>query len=324
VNVGLVGAGLIGRKRASALGKHRLITCADLDLERARSLAADHSGCLATSDLELVVRHPRVDVVLVATSNDALVPTALAAVEAGKHVLVEKPGARSVAELELLRRAVQRQGVIAKVGFNHRYHPGLRKARQLFDAGAVGELMYLRGRYGHGGRPGYEGEWRANRELAGGGELLDQGSHLIDLARWFAGEFSQVSGHLSTHFWPMEVEDNAFILLTTSGGQVAWLHTSWSEWKNLFSFEIFGRMGKLQIDGLGGSYGTEQLVYYRMLPQMGPPEMTRWEFPGDDESWGLEIDDLARSIRTGAQPDGSLDDAFGTLRIVERLYRASV
>ncbi len=129
--------------------------------------------------------------------------------------------------------------------------------------GAVGELMYIRGRYGHGGRLGYAQEWRAQPEVSGGGELLDQGTHVIDLARWFLGDFSDVFGHVGTYFWDMPVEDNAFILMRSADAKVAWLHVSWSEWKNLFCFEIFGKSGKLQIDGLGGSYGTEVLTFYK-------------------------------------------------------------
>jgi predicted dehydrogenase len=207
------------------------------------------------------------------------------------------------------------------VGFNHRFHPGFRRAKQIFDDGGVGDLLYLRARYGHGGRPGYEREWRANPQLSGGGELLDQGSHLIDLARWFAGDFVEVTGHLANYYWPMPVEDNAFVALKTARGQLAWLHASWSEWKNLFSFELFGRTGKLQIDGLGVSYGTERLTLYRMLPEMGPPETTAWEFPGADDSWQHEWDHFASCIATGAQPLGSLDDALANLEIVGTLYR---
>ena len=105
--------------------------------------------------------------------------------------------------------------------------------------------MFVRGRYGHGGRLGMEKEWRGDPAVSGGGEMLDQGVHLIDLARWFLGDFTDVSGHVATYFWDWPVEDNGFALLRTAAGQVAWLHASCTEWKNLFSFEIYGRDGKL-------------------------------------------------------------------------------
>src|SRR6185295_6175560 len=112
----------------------------------------------------------------------------------------------------------------------------------------------------------------------GGGELIDQGVHLIDLSRWILGDFVRVHGIARTLYWEMPVDDNAFALMETSGGQIAFLHCSCTEWKNLFSLEIYGRTGKLHIEGLGGSYGTERLAHYQMLPQMGPPETTIWEY----------------------------------------------
>jgi predicted dehydrogenase len=219
--------------------------------------------------------------------------------------------------------ATKAAGVTVKVGFNHRFHPALRKAREIVDSGALGPLMYVRGRYGHGGRLGYEREWRADPAIAGGGEMLDQGIHLIDLARWFLGDFTEVSGLTATFFWQMPVEDNGFALLRTAGGQVAWLHASCSEWKNMFSFEIYGRDGKLQVDGLGGSYGVERLAYYRMLPQMGPPETTIWEYPGEDTSWRDEFVHLQTCISERQTPLGTLEDAYAALAVVESLYRQS-
>ncbi|HVQ36818.1 MAG TPA: Gfo/Idh/MocA family oxidoreductase, partial [Pyrinomonadaceae bacterium] len=244
----------------------------------------------------------------------------MAAVNHGKPVLVEKPGARNAKEIEPLIQLAAEKKVPAKVGFNHRFHPAFVKARQIWDTAALGELMYVRGRYGHGGRLGYEQEWRADPAIAGGGELLDQGVHLIDLSRWFAGEFSEIEGHVGSYFWKMPVEDNGFMLLRTSSQQVAWLHVSCTEWKNLFSFEIFGRDGKLQIDGLGGSYGTERLTYYQMLPEMGPPETLVYEYPGPDQSWAAEFAYFAECIQDGREPEGNLHDAAAALRIVETLY----
>ena len=186
---------------------------------------------------------------------------------------------------------------------------------------AIGDVLYVRGRYGHGGRPGYEAEWRANAAVSGGGELLDQGVHLIDLARWFVGDFVAVTSHLATFFWKMPVEDNAFLMLRTGRGQVAWLHVSWTEWKNLFSFEIFGERGKLQVDGLGGSYGVERLTCYQMRPELGPPDTVAWEFPGEDRSWQIEFAEFAASIERGEVSDGTLEDARAALAVVAAAYQ---
>jgi predicted dehydrogenase len=321
LRVGLIGCGLVGRKRASVLGKHLLVRCADPDTARADALAALHPGAIASARPSAVLEDPTIDVVVVATPHDQLAPTTLAAVQAGKHVLVEKPGGRCVSELEPIQALAARTGRIVKVGFNHRFHPSLQRAHKIFSDGEIGDLVYIRGRYGHGGRLGYEREWRADPRLSGGGELLDQGSHLIDLSRWFAGDFTEIHGEVANYFWQMPVEDNAFVQLKTGDGVIAWLHASWTEWKNLFSFEIFGRIGKLQIDGLGGSYGTERLTFYRMLPEMGPPETTAWEFPGEDRSWRDEFAHFVTCIENGQMPSGSIVDAVENLKIVEQLYR---
>jgi predicted dehydrogenase len=320
MRVAIVGCGLIGHKRARALGAGRLVVVADTEPGRARRLAELHPGCEAAADWRAVVARPDIDAVVVSTTNDGLAPITQAAVEAGKHVLVEKPAARSAAELRPLVALSRKRGVTVKVGFNHRFHPAFLHARSLVDTGAVGPLLYVRGRYGHGGRPGYHREWRADPAVAGGGELLDQGIHLIDLARWFLGDFAEVRGRAATFFWDMSVEDNGFLWLETARRQVAWLHASCTEWKNLFCFEVFGRDGKLQIDGLGGSYGVERLAFYKMLPPMGPPETTIWEYPGEDGSWAAEFAHFCRCVAERGDPEGTLSDALAALEVVQSVY----
>ena len=320
VGVAIIGCGLIGNKRAQAIGQAKLIACADVKVERAQELARRTPGAEAYRDWRRLMDRSDIDVVIVATTNDALAEVTQGAVDAGKHVLVEKPGGRSVRELDSLIAVAQRSGVSVRVGFNHRYHPALQKARGLVDAGALGEMMFIRGRYGHGGRPGYDREWRADPALSGGGELIDQGVHLIDLARWFLGDFIEVTGFAHTYFWQMPVEDNGFMLLRTASEKVAFLHVSWTEWKNLFSLEVYGRVGKLQIDGLGGSYGVEQLAYYKMLPQMGPPESTVWRYPMEDSSWQVEFTEFLKDIEMSRKPSPSLEDARAALEVVERIY----
>jgi predicted dehydrogenase len=320
MKVSIIGCGLIGNKRARALARHALVSCSDVILSRASTLAAQHQGCEATTDWRHVATRRDVDAVIVSTTNDMLVPAALAAIQAGKHVLLEKPGARNSQELQTLVDAARDTRVVVKVGFNHRFHPALMRAREMIDENAIGPLMFIRGRYGHGGRLGMEKEWRGNPQISGGGEMLDQGVHLIDLARWYLGDFVESSGHVARFFWDWPVEDNGFALLKTAAGQVAWLHASCTEWKNLFSLEIYGRNGKLHVEGLGGSYGVERLSYYKMLPQMGPPETTIWEYPREDRSWHAEFEHFADCIARSKTPCGSLDDALAALRIVETLY----
>ncbi len=323
LRVGIVGCGLIGQKRAQALGNGgQLVACADMDVSRVESLART-SDARVFIDWHELVRSPEVDVVIVATLHDSLAEITRTAAEAGKHVLVEKPAARNTAELELVIEAVAKHGVKVRVGFNHRYHRSLRKGKELVDSGVLGELMYVRARYGHGARIGYDKEWRADPVLSGGGELIDQGSHLIDLTRWFLGEITEVQGFAHTYFWDMPVDDNGFMLLKTAKKQAAFLHASCTEWKNLFSMEIYGKLGKLDLSGLGGSYGVEKITWYRMLPQMGPPETTSWEYPMSDDSWAVEIAEFFEDIRLDRQPSAGLGDAQAALRVVESIYRVS-
>jgi predicted dehydrogenase len=323
MGVAIVGCGLIGQKRARALGSARLVACADVVLPRAQTLAQAVPGAVAFTDWREAIARPGVDIVIVATTNNALAEVTLGAVRAGKHVLVEKPAARTPVELRPVIKAAEQTGVRVRVGFNHRYHPAFLKAKELFDAGALGELMFVRGRYGHGGRVGYDREWRADPALSGGGELIDQGVHLIDLARWFLGPFDQVTGFARTYFWDMPVDDNAFLLLKTSRQQVAFLHVSCTEWKNLFSFEIYGRNAKLHVEGLGGSYGVERLAYYHMLPEMGPPDTTIWEYPRGDDSWQREFAEFTDDIRLGRVPSANLTAAYDALAAVEKIYGES-
>ncbi len=323
LGVAILGCGLIGQKRSKALAGAKLTVCADVNEARAKALASGFPDCLGTTDWRAAVQRNDVNIVIVATTNDALVEASLAAVNAGKHVLVEKPAARNVKELDPLIEAANRNGVQVRVGFNHRYHPALLKAHELLMAGELGELMFIRGRYGHGGRKGYDREWRANPALSGGGELIDQGVHLIDLSRWFLGNFTKIQGFAHTYFWDMPVDDNGFMILKTEKKQTAFLHVSCTEWKNLFSMEIYGRNAKLHIEGLGGSYGVEKLSFYKMLPEMGPPDTTIWEYPRGDNSWKLEFEEFLEDIRLGRTPSANLNDARAALFIVEEIYRNS-
>jgi predicted dehydrogenase len=323
-NIAIVGCGLVGRKRAASLAGSRLAICCDHDEERAKSLAAAYPGAKPLRDWRAAVASAFADIVIVATTHDMLAPIAAEAARAGKHVLIEKPGARLACELDAVAESARSTRALVRVGCNHRYHRAFRKAREIFDSGAIGPVMFIRGRYGHGGRPGYDREWRADPALSGGGELIDQGIHLIDLARWFLGDFTRATGRTPTCFWNMPVEDNAFLLLETEARQVAFLHASWSEWKNLFSFEICGRTGKLEISGLGGSYGIERLTLYRMLPEMGPPETTTWEFPWPDNSWEVEFSEFLEDIRLNRTPRPGIADAQTMLGVVEQIYREQI
>lgn len=306
----------MAQRRARAIPGGRAAACYDPDPARTRLLAQAYNElrpCRGRDEL-----FENCDIVIVSTPHSYLAENTLAAVRAGRHVLIEKPGACRPEELDPIAAAASRRCKV-RVGYNHRFHPALCKARRLWLEGAVGEPRFVRGRYGHGGRIGYEKEWRFDRNLSGGGQVIDQGAHLIDLARWFLGEFASVAGRLESYFWQAPVEDNAFMLLATAENRVAQLHAGWTEWKNLFSFEIFGTGGKLEITGLGGSYGVERLTFYRMLPQMGPPETTSWEWPMGDNSFAEEFAALVDDIHLDRDPEPGLADARAVLEVIVKL-----
>jgi predicted dehydrogenase len=325
VSVAIVGCGLIGHKRAEALAQtDQLVGAFDPVRERAEALVAEHGG-RAFADLPQLLESAA-DVVVVATTHDQLAPLTERALEAGAHVLVEKPAGLGTAEVAHLRRAAERAGRLVKVGFNHRFHPALADLAAEVHSGAHGELMHIRARYGHGGRIGYDREWRAQPHRSGGGELIDQGMHLLDLTHWLAGPLPLHSALLRTHFWDTPVEDNAALLLGAADSRRApWamLHVSWTEWKNMFSIEVYCRAAKLQVEGLVRSYGDQRLVIHRMGPQLGPPDTEIREYGSEDSSWTSEWEHFATAISNGGPLLGDLDDAAYAWARVEDAYASS-
>ena len=324
-HIAIVGAGLIGNKRAAAL--HSVNGCAlcwvaDVDEQRAEVLAKQYDS-QATTDWQCVVADGDVNIVIVSTVNKALAQIAISALKMGKHVLCEKPLGRNPQESQMILESAEKNSVVLKTGFNHRHHPAVAKAKQLTDKGAIGRILFLRCRYGHGGRPGYEKEWRADKDLCGGGELLDQGVHVVDLFRYFAGDFSEAFGYTRTCFWNMQVEDNAFALFSNHNGVVASMHTSWTQWKNIFSLEIFGSEGYLIIEGLGGNYGIETLRVGRRRSKGGPPDEQVIEFPGPDISWQEEWKEFIAAIEQNREPIGNGWDGYQANRMIQAVYESA-
>lgn len=316
----VIGCGLIGRKRASALqGYAELVGCFDEAPSVAESFATEFKTSnfqslgelLAIQDLSFVV---------IATRHDSLHSIAVAALNAGKHVFIEKPGAISYLQFKKVCEVARKKDLRVRVGYNHRFHPAVRKALELYSNGSIGEAMFLRGRYGHGGRFGYEKEWRGDKSKSGGGELIDQGTHLIDLSIGFLGELKLDYAATPNYFWDMAVEDNVFISLKNNEGNIAFLQASCTEWKNMFSLEIYGKTGKLEISGLGRSYGLETLTFHKMLPEMGPPLTETWSFPEPDDSWAIEMSEFINDLQTGTKNSDNLESSLEILRVIGEIY----
>jgi len=322
-NIGIIGCGLIGQKRSKSLGlKGKLVACADPNINRAKKIASSKKIKIF-QDWKKLLEVKEIDIVIIATPHNQLFKIILQAYKMKKHILVEKPGSKNLKEMIKIISKLKNSKTKIKVGFNHRYLPSIIKAEKIIKSGIIGKPMYLRARYGHGGRPKYEKEWRAKPAISGGGELIDQGSHLIDLSRLFLGEFSEATGFINTYFWKMPVEDNAFLTLKTNSNKIAFLHVSWTEWKNIFSVEIFCSHGKLDINGMGGSYGQEQLILYKMSKKMGIPKQRKWRFKLKDISWKTEINDFYDDIIYNRKPKVNLNDAYQNLKIINKIYKNS-
>ncbi len=324
LRVAVVGCGLIGAKRAAALAPgDELVACYDVAPPASADLAARYGARVCATLEELLDSGP--DVVVVATVHDQLAALTEQALQAGAHVLVEKPAGVSVAQIDRLIECARASGRLVKVGFNHRFHPGIARAVEEVHSGAHGPLLHLRARYGHGGRPGYDREWRADPRRSGGGELVDQGMHLLDLAHWFAGPLPLHSALLRTHFWDTPVEDNAALILGDAHSRTApWamLHVSWTEWRNLFSLEVYCATAKLRVEGLVRSYGPQRLWLYRMSPALGPPAIEEVSYPDEDRSWEREWASFAAAVAAGdpCLVLGGLEDARYAWAQVEAAY----
>jgi predicted dehydrogenase len=245
-------------------------------------------------------------------------------IENENHVLCEKPLGRNAKESKSILVAAEKSRKKIKTGFNHRFHPAMLKAKSLLENKEIGKIINIRARYGHGGRPGMEKEWRCSKDICGGGELIDQGVHLIDLCRWFTDkDVDQVYGKTYRSFWESDVEDNAFFHLEFDGNILAQCHVSWTNWKNIFSFEIFGKDGYIKIKGLGGSYGKETLEVGYRQPTGGIPAIEHFEFDDEDTSWSLEWQEFKQAIEENKEPSGSGNDGYEANVIIDAIYKSN-
>ena len=326
MGVAVIGLGRFGSKRIQSIlpeVRTQVRVVSDAIPGRSRQVSGEMKCAQAATWQEAVTRDD-VDIVVVSTSTEFLSTIALGALQAGKHVLCEKPFGRSADEVFPAVRAAERNQLCLKVGYNHRYHPALAKAHSLLLDGVLGRVHFLRCFYGHGGRVGYDREWRTQAESAGGGQLLDQGVHALDLFRWFAGEFPEVRAFSATAFWQIApLEDNVFALLRNEAGCVAHLHASWTSWKNTFQFEVSGEKGYLSVSGLGGYYGTERLTHGVRGALGSSPREQVYEFPEPDRSLKLEWKDFLDCIEQGRDPQSSGEDGWRTLKLAESIYAAA-
>ncbi len=316
-----IGCGLIGNKRANTISKKSIQGCFDIEKKKSKTFSKKFN-CKMYENYKKLIEDS--DIVIICTPHKYLEKFTLIALKQGKHIFVEKPAATNSSEIKNLiyksNTFFKKQKV--QVGYNHRFHPSIVKALKMIKQNKIGDIMYVRSSYGHGARKNYHKEWRMNKIISGGGELIDQGSHIIDLSRIILGEFVDIDSTLKSFFWKAKVEDNAFLTLRAKNNKVAFLHASCTEWKNKFSFEIFGKKGKLEINGLGGSYGKEKLYYYKMSKNFGIPKIKIWNFSSkEDLSWKNEISDFIKSVRLNKKVSCGLEDAYINMKIIDNCYK---
>ncbi len=328
IKFGIIGAGLMGNRRAeslSSLSEAEIISIADIDEDKAKNLAEKYS-CNYSKNYKDIFNDKNINCVIVSVINNQLAKITKEALEKNKHVLVEKPVAISLKEIEELITLSNQKNLIVKAGFNHRFFPTIKKAKELFDKEEIGELLFIKATYGQKGRIGFEKEWRAKKEIAGGGELIDQGVHIIDLCRLFMGDIKKVYGITPTLFWNINVDDNDFLILKSNKEKIAFVHTSSSLWRNTFIFEIHGTRGILEINGLRDRYGIPKLKILKRneekSKEVGVYQFNEEEiiFPDEDVSWTEEMKNFINAVKRNEEVYGSLEDAKKVLKTVFEVY----
>lgn len=320
MRIAIIGAGVIGERRALAMPNGcKAAAVMDINETSAWNLSQKIQAKPYTN-LENLLNSESVNAAIIATINSVIVPTAQACLARGIHVLLEKPSARSYNELRSLENP---KNAIVKIGFNHRFHPAYEDLLLELAKNPQDKIMYIRARYGNGARVGFDKEWRANVELSGGGEMMDQGVHVLDLANRILPELETQVAYSKTHYWNMPVDDNTWGILGNPDQQTFSFHVSSSEWKNEFQFDVYTRSRKYVWHGLGRSYGPETLTIFKMKPEMGPPEVERREYPGEDLSWLRENRNFVEAIKGEAQPNGDYEDALRALKQVDQVYSMS-
>lgn len=327
LKVGIAGYGVVGKRRRGVIDARddmKVVAVCDRTLEGSGTF--DDGVRYFESYPELLGED--LDVLFVAMSNDIAADVTIAGLESGLHVFCEKPPGRDVADIErVVACRTARPDQVLKYGFNHRYHDSVQDALAVLASNELGDVIDMRGVYGKSQLITFDQtSWRTERALAGGGVLLDQGIHMVDLIRLFGGEFTDVKSFVSNRVWGHDVEDNAYALMQTNAGVVAMLHSSASQWRHRFRLEIGMTRGALTLSGIlsgSKSYGAETLTITRRGENdMGDPDEETKSYD-NDPSWTLEVAEFADAVlRDGKIRNGSAEDALRTMQLVYKIYCA--
>lgn len=328
LKVGIAGYGVVGKRRETCVDRNphmELVAVCDRAFEKNGAFS---NGVRYYPDYHSLLNE-KLDVLIVCLTNEIAPEVTIAGLELGLHVFCEKPPGRDVEDIVKVIRSEKRHPSIKLMyGFNHRYHESVQDALKLIRSGELGRIINMRGVYGKSKLITFnQPDWRTKREIAGGGVLLDQGIHMVDLMRLFAGEFTEVQSYISNSHWGYEVEDNAYALMRTADGIVGMLNSSATQWRHRFNLDINLEKGSIILGGIlsgSKSYGAETLAVVTVDHENdnGDPkeQLTRYNH---DPSWEEEINRFAESILTD-QPigSGSSLDALNTMKLVYKIYHA--
>jgi predicted dehydrogenase len=324
LRVGIAGYGVVGKRRRQFIDQHpRLKTIAICD-QIFSEPGTMPDGVHCYQDYRMLLEEP-LDVLFVSLPNYLAAKVTVAALQSKLHVFCEKPPGRTVADVEeVIEVEKKHPGQILKYGFNHRYHESVREALRIINSGELGEVINMRGVYGKSKIIPFSGGWRAERKYSGGGILLDQGIHMVDLMRLFCGEFTEVKSYVSNRYWKHDVEDNVYALMRDSHGRIAILHSSATQWQHRFSLDIALSEGYLELRGIlsgSKSYGEEKLIIGRRDESDTGTAREETLTYLEDNSWRDEINEFADAIVNGsAIHNGTSVDALGTMKLVYRIY----
>jgi 1,5-anhydro-D-fructose reductase (1,5-anhydro-D-mannitol-forming) len=324
INIGIIGFGKMGQIRAQALensGRANISTIYE------ENTLPDGLTYAVSKNADEIINNSEIDVVFICTPNYLNKPLTLQALNAGKHVFCEKPPAFNSQEVEEIIVVEKHSGKKLMYGFNHRHHESIRHIKKLIDSGEYGKVLWMRGRYGKSVDKSFFETWRAKKKLAGGGILLDQGIHMLDLFLMFGGDFDSVQADVSSLYWNLEIEDNVFAIYKDSKtGVVASLHSTMTQWRHLFSLEIFLEKGSIVLNGLktsSGTYGDEILSIAKnrtTSPRAAWKDEENITFP-TDISWISEVNHFIDAIENDKHVQmGNSSHALAVMKLIDKTY----
>jgi predicted dehydrogenase len=325
LKVGIAGYGIVGKRRHQYINEHpSLVVTAVCE----QNFSSNHSELPEVSCFNNYhdLLKEDLDILFVCLTNNVAAEVTIAGLQKGLHVFCEKPPGMNVDEIKkVIEVEKQNPKLKLKYGFNHRYHDSIREALKIVQSGQLGNIINVRGIYGKSRVIPFSGGWRSKRELAGGGILLDQGIHMLDLMRLFCGEFVDVKSYVSNSFWKHDVEDNAYAMMKDEKGRIAMITSSATQWQHKFNLEIFLTEGYIELFGIlsgSKSYGEERIVYGKRDEESdnGQMESTTIKFL-QDNSWRDEIFEFAEAIINDKQViSGTSNDALQTMKLVYTIY----